>query len=227
MSLHINLYHEIQKQALARRRDPLKIAMIGLIVIGVGFAAFYFYQIGCAHSANVRAASLQADWMKIDPRAKTAKAREDELSTSIKVSETLVKQVESRFYWAPIFGQVLQVVPHEVQITRLSGDASSDPAKAAHIINISGIASSATDAPPRKVAEDLRTALDEKLSEKFKHVTSSFRSLEDSDENVTLDGKRCPTASFAMEFQITSADAEPTPAPVRKSKSAPIAQAAP
>ena len=108
-------------------------------------------------------------------------------------------------------------MPREVQITRIGGDVSNEAAKPS-VLHVVGISSSASE--PRKVAEELRTALDNKLSEKFKHVTSSFRSLEESDEVVTLDGTAYPTANFSMEFQITTAEAAPTPAPAaRKPKS--------
>ena len=217
MPLHIDLLHEIQHQKLARRRDPLKLSILAMLLVGVGFVAFYLARLQQVSSVRTRLGAVQAEWDKLEPKARQAKTEEEELTASIKASETMVKRVDGRFYWAPIFDQVMQAVPREVQITRISGDVSNEAAKP-KVLHVVGISSSASE--PRKVAEDLRTALDNKLSEKFKHVTSSFRSLEESEEVVTLDGKAIPTANFSMEFQITTAEAAPTPAPVgRKPKS--------
>lgn len=217
MALHINLYHEIQRQQLARKRDPLKLGMIAAAVIACGFVAFYFYRMQSVSAVRSRLAAVQADWTKLEPRAKEAKTAEDNLTAQIKTSETLAQRVDSRFYWAPVFEQLLKAVPREVQITKINGDLTLDSGKPI-VINVVGVSTGTTT--PRKVAEDLRIALDAKLVEKFKHVTSSFRSLEDSDETVMLSGQPHPTANFSIEFQISTADAAPAPAPiVRKPKS--------
>ncbi len=212
MALHINLYHEIQKQELARRRDPLKLGMLGLLLVVIGFVAFYFYRMESVHLLNVRIATLETEWKKFEPKQKAAKTREDELTQNIKLSDLLTKRIESRFYWAPILDEVLQNVPREVQITKLAGDLAIEKGRPS-VLLVSGISSSAA---PRKVAEDLRTALDEKLAENFEKVNSRFNSLDDTEESVTLDGKPCPTATFAIEFQLHNSAPEPTPVPARK-----------
>ena len=58
MPLHVNLYHEVQRQELARRRDPLRLGMIGLLVIAIGFVVNYFVVLEGAHSVGVRYSSL-------------------------------------------------------------------------------------------------------------------------------------------------------------------------
>lgn len=214
MALHINLHHEIQTQARARRRDPLKLSMLAAALIGLAFVAYYFVRLNAVRTVTSRLSTVEAEWNRIEPRAKDAKKLEEELTAEIKTSEALVKRIESRFYWAPIFEQILQVVPREVQITKLAGEIGSD-GKASAIV-ISGVSASGV---PRKVAEDLRTALDDKLSTKFKRVTSSFRSLEDSEESVVLNGRQLQTASFTMEFQLTTVDPAQTAPPARKPKS--------
>lgn len=214
MALHINLHHEIQRQHRARRRDPFKLAMLALILIGSAFVGYYFVRLGNVRTVNNRLAAVEADWKRLEPRATAAKKLEEELTTEIKTSEALVKQIESRFYWAPVFEEILQVVPREAQITKLTGDIGTD-GKGSTIV-VSGISAAGV---PRKVAEDLRTALEDKLSAKFKQVNSSFRSLEDSEEAVVLNGRPLHTATFTMEFQITTAEPAQAAAPVRKPKS--------
>jgi hypothetical protein len=107
----------------------------------------------------------------------------------------------------------MQIVPREVQVTRMGGDVSGEGLRRC-IITIDGL-SAGTD--PRKVAEDLRTALAEKLSPNYKSVTSTFKTLEDGTEMVMLDGKQMPTATFAINVQLYAGE-EKAAAPVRNKK---------
>lgn len=206
MALHLNLYHEIQKQERQRRRDPLKLGMMGMIVIAVGFLAYYFCRLDNVRSVNDQLSRLQAEWSSTEPKLKAAQAREAEIATTLKTKSALVQSIESRFYWAPLLEKVLLSVPREVQVTRLDGEMV-DKTKGGGL-SVSGISSGEH---PRKVAEDLRTTFVNKLSEKYKGVSSSFKTLEDSEQTVKIDGKALPTAIFAMQFQLATATAEPTP----------------
>ena len=72
-------------------------------------------------------------------------------------------------------------------------------------------------ADPRKVAEDLRTAIAEELSKKYRNVSSTFRSLEDGAEAARLDGKTWPTATFSINVQVTAGEERGTaPVAVRR-----------
>jgi len=213
MALHLNLYHEIQKTKALKRRDPLKISLYGLGAIAIAFAVFYFVQLLHMHSILDELNTVKAQQDKILPLAKAAKKREDELAIKQKATDALVKRIEGRFYWAPILERVMQVVPREVQITRLSGDVPSDGLSHC-VISLDGL-SAGSD--PRKVAEDLRTALAETFTPKFKNVTSTFKTLEDGAEMVMLDGKQVPTATFAISVQLSfGAESAATPAPRKR-----------
>ncbi|MEA3187648.1 MAG: hypothetical protein QOD99_1478 [Chthoniobacter sp.] len=212
MALHINLYHEIQKQALVRRRDPLKLGMFGLLIIGVGLVAYYFVRVEQIASLNTRVATLEQEYKKYEPKQKAAKAREDELNENIKVSELLVKRIEGRFYWAPILGRILQNTPTAVQFTKLNGVLATEPFQPASLV-MTGIAGSEV---PRKTAEDLRTTLAEKIAPDFKKVEAGFSSLEDSDVNVTVAGQSRPVANFIIDIHLKKTEPAPTPVPARK-----------
>ena len=194
MSLRLNLYHEVQKQAALKRRDPLKLSLFGLGAIAVCFAGFYAVQLGKSHVLNSELEGLKAENAKLEPQAKVAKTREDEISAKIKVNELVERRMEDRFHWAPLLEQIVEVVPREVQLTKVSGDASTD---AAHrcTLSIDGI-SAGTD--PRKIAEELRIAVTERLGAKYRNVTATFRSLDEGAEAVALEGKQLPTASFGI-----------------------------
>lgn len=204
---------------MARRRDPLRIGMLFVLIVAIGFVINYFIVLERAHIIGVRYTDLQGQWTAIASKAKEAKARQDQLNNEIAASDAMIKSVDSRLLWAPVLGEILQTVPRSVQLTHLGAAAPEDEKSINGMIEITGISSAME---PRKEAEKLRIALDSKLSAKFKHVTSVFKNLDDSDQYVMLDGRRMPTASFTMEFQIQVRDpiVVAPPPPERKPKEA-------
>lgn len=200
MALHLNLHHEIQRQRAVQARDPLKLSMFGLGFVAVLFAGYYAWQLGIMSSLSKELARQKAELAVLEPQAKAAQARVAELAVTVKTSDTLLRRIEGRFYWAPILQRIAQIVPGEVQLTKLAAETQGDSLKKCSL-TIDGIAAGA-DA--RRVAEDLRTALAEELSKAYGNVTSSFRSLEDGTETVLLDGQKTPTAAFAINLQLTS-----------------------
>jgi hypothetical protein len=217
MPLHVNLYHEVLRQERDRQRDPLRLGMLGLLVIAIGFVANYFIVLAQAHVVGTQYQTQQAIFAALDPKAQAAKARQAELNDEITASDTMLKAVESRFYWAPVLDQVLKTVPRTVQLTHVGTDASGNTAGSS-LLSITGISSGLE---PRKEAEALRTALEARLSGQFKSVTSVFKNLDDSDQIVMLDGRRLATANFTIDFQLQAKDpvAAATPAPARRAKS--------
>ncbi|HEX4083949.1 MAG TPA: hypothetical protein VHY22_03480 [Chthoniobacteraceae bacterium] len=204
MPIHVNLYHEVQRQDLARRRDPLRLAMLAVLLIAIGFVVNYFIVLERSHSIGVRFAALNEQWSKISPQAKAAKARQDELNNEIAASDAMLKTVESRLYWAPVLDQVLKTIPSSVQLLHVGADSPGNDRDTISTLTVSGISSAAE---PRKEAEAVRIALEKNLETRFKHVTSVFKELDDSDQFVLLNGRRLPTATFSLEFQIEVRDA--------------------
>ena len=199
MALRLNLNHEILQAERARQRDPLKLSFWGLGLIAALFASYYFFQLAKMSVISQEYSHKKAEFDAIAPKSLAAKTREDELTATIRVGDKMVQRIEGRFYWAPMIEQLVNAVPPEVQITKLAGDVQGDATKKCRL-TIDGL-SAGTD--PRKVAEDLRTAIAESFGKKYKNVTSSFRSLEDGVETVQLSGAPRQTATFAInvEFQ--------------------------
>jgi len=185
--------------------------MLAILVIAVGFIAYYFVELEQCHAVATVFGGLQDDWSRIDPKCKAAKARQDELDDQIKASDQLKKNVESRFYLAPVLGEILRTVPQNVQLLHVAVDAPADGDATTSLLTVSGISSAAE---PRREAETVRTALEAKLGTEFKKVTSVFKALDDSDQLVTFNGHPLPTATFTIEFEIQVRDpivAAPTP----------------
>ncbi len=219
MPLKLNLHHEIDKQKALQRRDPLKFAGAGIVLIVVAFAAYYFYELSVSHSLSQELASVQADLAKLQPQSEAARKREEELSSTIKTSDGLVKRVEGRFYWAPVLGLLSTAVPREVQVTRLAGDVNGETLKHCSI-TIDGVA---TGKDPRATAEELRKALGESFASKFKNVTSAFKgNIEDNTEKAKLDGRVLPTVEFTIVVQLQYGE-EAVPKDKRKPAARPAA----
>ena len=222
MALHINLYHEVQTQNLQRQRDPLRLGVMMILLIAIGFVGYYFYRLGGQREIVAKAARLQTDWQLLSPKQAAAADREKELLVSSKLSEGLMMRIEERCLWGPILDLVAQAVPPEIQIKSFEGSKSLQFEKVKLIaFTVSGIASGPE---ARKAAEDFRVSFQQKLSEKFKNVSSiprdGFRSLEDRDEKAVLNGQNYPTAAFTISYEA-SIDAGPAaaPEPVRIKKS--------
>ena len=214
MALRLNLYHEVHKARALKRRDPLKISIYGLSALAACFALYYFAQLVRMHSISDQYAKVKAEFDHLEPQAKAAKKREDELTQLTSTSAQMVKRIEGRFYWAPLLSELSQIVPRDVQITRLGGDVSGDGMRKC-AVTIDGLAAGAD---PRRVAEDLRTAIAERLSPKYKNVTSTFKTLEDGTETTTLDGKQVSTATFAILVQLNFGEEKVAPGKERSKK---------
>ncbi len=214
MALHLNLHHEIERQRLAQSRDPLKLAMYGLAGIATFLAGYYVLQFGTMAGISRELARKTEEFKALGPKAEAAKKREGELAATIKASGTLVRRIEERFYWAPLLEQLSKLVPPEVQITRFSGDVEGDVVKKC-VLKVDGMAAGA-DA--RGVAEELRTAIEEEMSKRFKDVTSTFRTLEDSADTVKLNGKHAPSATFAIQVRLATAVEVIAAEPIRQKR---------
>ncbi len=206
MALHIDLYHEIRAQQLARKRDPLKITMLAMIVLAIGLIAYYGFRLQQVSRLRGKSAQLENEWKLMADKQDKAKAREAELNAQIKLAETLVQRIEGRFFWAPVLGQILQTVPNDVQIVKFEGDSTGDQSKRCNIV-LHGIS---VGDEPRTVAETLRTTLATNYSRQFPKAIAVFKALEDSIETVQASGKKRASANFAISLELPRPEATGT-----------------
>lgn len=215
MSLKINLYHEVLLTKKQRQYDPLKISILGLTLLAVGLAIYYFIELAQKRSAVASFQVNQKEFERLVPLMKEAKAREEQLSKEIGLSERLGKRIEERFYWAPLLELLASTVPRNVQITKLGADVSTESPRTCRML-IDGLAAGTE---PRGVAEDLRTALSEKLTQKYKTATAVFKSLDESNEMALLDGRPVHTAVFSINISFVFSQQQPPAPPTRQRKS--------
>ncbi len=201
MALHINLYHEIQRARKEEQYDPLKISLLCIGFVGLCLAGLYFGKLSQTMGVRDQYTAQKAEISTLEPQAAAAKLKEAELTASIQLADKLSKRIEDRFYWAPVMEQIGLTIPANVQITKLTGDISVTDASRRIGIALDGIAAGEQ---PRKVAEDIRLALIDNLGEKYKNVTATFRSLDDSTEQVRFEGKEMPTALFSINITFSA-----------------------
>ena len=210
MALHLNLYHEFHKQADQERRDPVKLASLGLVVLLLCLVLWYFYRSSAVRSVEARRNDLRAQWSKLEPQLKAALDNEPKLLTRQKSNQELVERLHHRFYWAPLLAQLQALVPPNVQIISLTGDIDSpiDGQKPPMRLIVKGMAAGAL---PRAAAEEFRQSLQTGLSQLYSEVSVVFdsNSLEDGLEVVQINGQALPTAIFKIRVLFKQPAASP------------------
>ena len=198
MALHIDLYHELRAENRARKRDPLKIAMLGLLLVALGLIGYYGVRLKQVSTVRTKGAEMENEWKVMGDKQEKAKARETELNALLKTTDLLVDRIEKRFYWAPVLGQFLTTVPREVQIVKFEGDATADGSKKC-AITLQGVS---TGTEPRTAAEILRTNLAGDFGQRFPKATATFKALEDSNDTVVVDGHKRAAALFTSNLDL-------------------------
>ena len=212
MAIRLNLYYEVQKSKKQQQYDPLKLAMIGLAVIIVGLAVYYFMELGKATGVRDAFLAHKAESVKLTPLAKAAKDREIAVSKKIEIAKQLARKVEDRFYWGPILEQLISNIPPSVQLTKCTASIAPALPRRCDIL-LEGLAAGDE---PRIVAEELRTSLAEQLGQKYKKTVANFRSLDDGTESVSINGKQVRTAAFIIAVTFNGGEEPPPPPPPPK-----------
>jgi Tfp pilus assembly protein PilN len=213
MALRINLYHEVLRAKRQKQFDPLKIAMLALIVVAVGMAGNYFVQMNATSKAKAVLSGQKAEFERLTPQQVAAAKKEIELNKQIDLAEKFTKRIEKRIYWAPMFENIMAVVPPNVQITKLNCDTGREKANLSQM-TIEGIAA---DMEPRTVAEDLRKAIAARLLAKFPNAAATFRNLDDMTEHPMVDGKRVNAVVFTIAVSFrTELEPAPVEAPAKR-----------
>ncbi len=213
MALHLNFYHEIQREAQARARDPVKLAGLAGAALAVLLLAYYGYRSYAVSRVEAKLASVQKEWKRLEPAQAEAKKREAELFVLQKSNKALVDRLHGRLYFAPLLDKIATATPPTVQITSLAADYA-DPEKPATVL-VSGIAAGLQ---PRSAAEAFRLALEKEVSGQYPKATASFdaNSLEEAEENIEWSGESLHTARFKIRLTLEGrppAKEEAPPAP--------------
>ena len=208
MALHLNLYHEIHKQAERERRDPFKIAGLAGVVVLLCLVIWYSYRVSAVRKVEFNRNLLQADWSKLEPQMKAAIENEGRSLTRQKTNQALLERIQERFYWAPLLDKLAAITPEYIQITTITGELGANKEnKKTVMLLVRGVAAGGQ---PRTVAEEYRRTLEERFTEKYGEASAVFdaNSLEDGVETVNLDGETLPTAMFRIRVQFNPKSAK-------------------
>jgi Tfp pilus assembly protein PilN len=202
MTVRLNLLHEKEEEKLQRQRDPLK---VGLQILG-GCALLLVIQAAIVqskrNSIEGQAAALRAEWAEKQPQMETANKEQAESEQIIAAADTLKKRANERFYWGKVIETLIRTVSREVQFTAFDGRLAGEGAS----ITLTGIAAGSE---PRQVAEQMRQTLLREFSRNYDLVNASFRSLEPTGAEVTLNNEQWPTVRFEIALTIGGERATP------------------
>ncbi len=197
MPLHINLLHEEQSKIVERKRDPLKLGILALLVVAVCFYGYYLMKSSGVAKITQEKVNLEGDLAKITPIATQAKADETAASLTLAATAAVEKIIDNRFYWGPLFSEIMAGTGPEIQI---SGFEGTNKVRESVTLTVVGVSAGRE---PRAVAERFRQSMEERLRKAYGTVTSQFASLENSETPLVINGKSFATANFAIGFEIT------------------------
>jgi hypothetical protein len=207
MALHLNLLHEEIFQQRQRQRDPLKIGMMVLGVLGSLMLAYYMWNAYKTLEIRNRLGQAQHEWSKVEPKVTAAQKRSAELNSIISTTKVLDGMIDTRFFWAPFLEKLSRCVALNAQLTTIDGTALED---GKITVAIEGLAAGRE---PRAAAEELRQLLLEQLGQTYNEVKVEFKTLEDLDTVVNISGSSMAMARFGISASFSALAAKPTPAP--------------
>jgi uncharacterized protein YoaH (UPF0181 family) len=197
MSLYINLLHEEQSKIVERKRDPLKIGILSLLVVALCFCVYYLIRSADSNKLATEKNQLAAEYAKIYPQVESAKSAETNSNLAITSTEAMEKIINGRFYWGPLFSEIIAGTGAEIQITGFEGTLRSADSVTFNLIGMSA------GREPRAVAERFRQSMEDRLHKTYGLVSSQFVSLENTDTPLVISGKSFATANFSIAYQIT------------------------
>ncbi|MDQ6764506.1 MAG: hypothetical protein M3Z22_00155 [Verrucomicrobiota bacterium] len=203
MALQLNLLHEQIAEQRQRQRDPLKIGMMVLSVVGTLMVLFYMVKAYETLSIKHRLSVAQQEWAKVEPNVTAAQKRTKELTGIINTTKVLDTMIEGRFYWAPFLQKLSRCVAPNAQVISVDGLVNDENKQVS--VGIEGIAAGRE---PRAAAEELRQLLTEQLGQSYTEVKVEFKTLEDLDTLVNVAGASMPIARYALTVNFKPAIAD-------------------
>ena len=209
MALHLNLLHEEISEQRQRQRDPLKIGMMVLGVLGALMLAYYMWNAYKTLEIRNRLSQVQHEWSKVEPKVTAAQKRSAELNSIISTTKVLDGIIDNRFFWAPFLEKLSRCVALNAQLTSIDGSVQEDNKVT---VGIDGLAAGRE---PRAAAEELRQLLLEQLGQSYGEVKVEFKSLEDLDTIVNIGGSNLNMARFGLNVSFLTKASKPSPTPGR------------
>jgi hypothetical protein len=207
MALQLNLLHEEILEHRQRQRDPLKIGVMVLIVLGGILFLYYMFNAYRTLEIKTKLSAVEREWAKVEPQVTAAQKRSAELTDIIKTTRVLDEYIDKRFFWAPFLQKVARCVAPNTQLTSIDGSVLDESRGIS--VSIEGVAAGRE---PRAAAEDLRQLLVEQLSQSYSEVKIEFKALEDLDTIVNVGGTNMAMAHYILTVTFKPGTATKTAA---------------
>jgi len=121
MPIRINLLEEEQKQKLARKHDPLMLAVrLGVLAV-VSVLVYSLILYTKQKSLREQLTALKNEWAGREPKVMKVENEIKILTRTSAKTDLLHVQAKNRFLWAPQLELFKDVVPGSIQLTRFAG----------------------------------------------------------------------------------------------------------
>lgn len=198
MAIRLNFLHELEAIKTQRQRDPLKLAMLGLLMVIMLLVGYYMWRSSTLNDLRRSVERAEAEWAKKESAQAEATKDIEELQTTIGRVKVLKSYVDDRFFWAPVLTLLDQKTPDQVQLTSFNGVTTTGGAS----ITLSGLVA---DQEPRIAADKYKAELSRVFSDHYSEATARFNVLEEqTGTTLELEGKNLNTARFSIGLVLGS-----------------------
>jgi len=197
MVIRFNFLHEIQTRKTQQQRDPLKLGMLGLLLIILLMAGYYMLRLNDVNQAKSSLEDVERQLKKAQPEAEEAVKQTEELKETIESVKLLKGYVEDRFFWAPVLQLVVNNTGPNVQLVNLNGVSSKDGDV---IVTIGGVV---VGQPPQVAADKYLETIESVFAELYPNADAKFNVLEaETDQSFKLNGEELPSARFSIRLNF-------------------------
>jgi len=195
MVIRFNFLHEIRALKAQQQRDPLKLGMLGLLLIILIMAGYYLLRLNDLNQAKSALEDVESQLAKAEPEAEAAVKETEELKRTIRKVDLLKNYVEDRVFWAPVLQVLINNTGPNVQIINLNG-TGSETGKIT--ITMSGVV---VGQPPQVAADKYLDIIENAFAEAYGEADAEFNTLDaTTDQTFQFEGEQLPSARFSIRL---------------------------
>jgi len=206
--IRLNFLHELEAIQTQKQRDPLKIAMLAILVVIMIMGGYYMVRLNEVNSLRIRANQTSATWKEREATVQEAEQEMAEMNETIQRVALLNQYIERRFLWAESLALLDHATGPMIQLQSFNGSVGDATAK----LTIGGIVA---DKEPRIAADEYLRTLETTFRTRYPDARATFDVLEEQPgRTVTLPEGDFKTARFSISITVT-------PTPPKKSTTEP------
>ena len=219
MFILTNLYHEVHQTERERKRDPLKLGLYLMTLIGIVMVGYYFLRMSQIHASTADYRTARGEWTKLEGEQTDAAKKETEGNALIANALKLFKDIEQQPQVTPLLNALGRLTGKNIQLIKFSFGVEGN--KGLAIVQGVNYALETKDGEnsARPMSEEYRLALNNMDTERDDYV-ARFTSLDEA-EPAVFDGEKYVGANFTITIQFTPKGiTEVAPNPVQRPRKA-------